>query len=323
MNHRPFGRIGVPVSEVGYGGWGIGGEWGQRDDRLAVRSLNLALDLGVDFFDTAHDYGDGHGEKLIGGVLRDRGARSKVFLATKVPPKDQCWPARYGSDVRAIFPGTWIRKITEMSLKNLGTDFVDLQQLHVWAPNWLNQGDWLDVLEDLKREGKIRNVGISLNDHEPDSALEAVRSGIFDSVQVIYNLFDQAPAERLFPLCRKNRVSVIVRVPFDEGGLTGALSPGMSFPEDDWRCSYFEGDRLRETYERAERLKVFLGDEAKALPELALRFCLSDPAVTTVIPGMRRPEHVRTNCAVSDGKRLSQETILKLKEHAWPRNFYL
>lgn len=322
MKHRRFGRTGVPVSEIGFGTWAMGGMWGARDDTLARESLNLFLDLGGNFFDTAYAYGDGHSERLIGEVIKKRGGRDKVFIATKVPPKDHNWPARVGSRADDIFPAQWIRKITEKSLKNLDVECVDLQQLHVWASNWLGCGDWLSELERLRKEGKIRWVGISINDHEPETALEVVRSGAIDSVQVIYNLFDQSPAEGLLPLCRKHQVAVIARVPFDEGSLTGSLTPEIRFPKGDWRRFYFKGERLKETCDRVERLKTFLGGEVKTISELALKFCLAHPAVSTVIPGMRRPDHVRANCAVSDGKPLSEGTVKGLKAHAWPRNFY-
>ena len=322
MQYREFGRIGVKISEIGFGTWSMGSMWGARDDRSATEALNLAVDLGVNFFDTAYVYGDGHSETLIGNVVRKRRIRDKVFIATKVPPKDYHWPARAGSDVQKIFPVSWIREITEKSLKNLGTDTVDLQQLHVWAANWLNQGDWLEELKKLQKEGKIGGFGISINDHEPETALEIVKSGLIDSVQVIYNIFDQTPADKLLPLCREHRVGVIVRVPFDEGGLTGNLTSETTFGKKDWRRFYFKGDRLKETCDRAEKLKSFLNGEAKTIPELALKYCLSHPAVSTVIPGMRKPEHVRANCAVSDNPPLSEKTLRDLRSHAWPRNFY-
>lgn len=321
MQHREFGRTGRPVSEIGFGTWAMGGMWGPRDDKSAKESLHLALDLGVDFFDTAYVYGDGHSEQLIGKVISERKVREKVFIATKVPPKDYHWPARVGSEVNPVFPGRWIREITEKSLKNLGVDCVDLQQLHVWASCWFQQGDWLEEFQKLRKEGKVRWFGISINDHEPNTALELVRSGLIDSVQVIYNLFDQTPAEKLLPLCREHRVAVIVRVPLDEGGLTGTLTPKTTFHKEDWRRSYFKGDRLRETCERVERLKPLLDGEVKTISELALKFTLSHPAVSTVIPGMRRPAHVHSNCAVSDGKTLSEATLSRLSHHAWPRSF--
>lgn len=323
MQYREFGKTGVKISEIGYGTWGMGGSWwGGPMDKSSLESLALSLDLGVNFFDTAYVYGDGHSEQLIGRVVRERKVREKVYLATKVPPKNWGWPAQQGSDAREIFPADWISQCTERSLKNLGTDFLDLQQLHVWAPNWLGHGDWLEEIQRLKKAGKVRWFGISINDHQPDTALDLVKSGLIDSVQAIYNIFDQSPEKNLLPLCREHRVAVIVRVPLDEGGLSGKLTPETTFPKDDWRQGYFAGGRLKETCDRVERLKSLLGQEAKSISELALKFCLSHPAVTTVIPGMRRIEHVRTNCAASDGKLLSPSLLQQLKGHAWERNFY-
>jgi aryl-alcohol dehydrogenase-like predicted oxidoreductase len=322
MQYRKFGKSDVEVSEIGFGTWAMGGMWGALDDQLALKSLHQALDLGLNCIDTAYVYGNGHSEHLIGKVLKERKLRDQIFVTTKVPPKNYQWPAKEGSDVKEIFSGDWIREMTVKSLKNLDMDCVDLQQLHVWASNWQNKGDWLSELEKLKTEGKIKNIGISINDHEPNSALELVSSGVIDSVQVIYNLFDQTPSEKLLPLCQEHNVAVIVRVPFDEGGLTGTLSPTTQFTKKDWRRHYFKGNRLQETYDRAEKFHQFFDDTNKTLPHLALKFCLSHPAVTTVIPGMRRPKHVNANCAVSDGQLLPQDILEKIKELSWPRNFY-
>ena len=321
MNSRTFGRTGVPVSEIGFGTWAMGGMWGPRDDKLAKEALNLSLDLGVNFFDTAYVYGDGHSEQLIGEVVNERKVREKVFIATKVPPKDYHWPARTGSDVRSTFPASWIRSITEKSLRNLGVDCVDLQQLHVWASCWFQQGDWLEELQKLRKEGKVRWFGISINDHEPDTALGLVASGLVDSVQVIYNIFEQTPERALFPACQAHGVAVIARVPFDEGSLTGAFTRETVFHPDDWRARYFGGDRLRETVERVDRLKPLVGGDTKSLAQAALKFCLAHPAVSTVIPGMRRIAHVEDNVAAS-GSPLSAEQLRQLRAHAWPRNFY-
>lgn len=323
MQYRSLGRTGVEVSEIGFGTWSMGSMWGERDDEAAVKALDLAIDIGVNFFDTAFAYGDGHSERLIGRVVKDRAVRGRVFIATKVPPKDYHWPARAKSKATDIFPRKWIRETTEKSLKNLKTDFVDLQQLHVWAADWAQETEWLEELKKLKKEGKVRFYGISINDHDPLTAIDVVNQDLIDSVQVIYNLYDQTPAQQLLPLCREHRVGVIARVPFDEGGLTGRLTPETQFEKEDWRRFYFKGDRLRQACERAERLKEFIGREGvETLPQLALKFCLSHPAVSTVIPGMRRPEHLQSNCAASDGRPLSERMLADLKGHAWPRNFY-
>lgn len=300
----------------------MGGMWGACDDGAATEALNTGLDEGINFFDTAQVYGNGRSETLVGNVIRKRKSRDKVFLATKIPPKNYQWPAVPGSNVQNIFPASWIRKMTEASLKNLQTDCIDLQQLHVWSPDWLNQGDWLEALQSLRREGKIRYIGISVNDHEPETALDIVTSGLIDSIQVIYNIFDQSSAENLFPACEKHKVAVIARVPFDEGSLTGFLHPALEFPKRDWRKHYFSGNRLKETYERVEKLKLLLDLDTPTLPALALKFCLGHPVVTTVIPGMRRKMHVQASAQVSGAKALSPRVLEKLKSHQWKRNFY-
>lgn len=320
MRYRRFGRTGELVSEIGHGTWTMGGMWGARDDRAAIDSLVRSLELGVNFIDTAAVYGDGHSERLIASALRE--AKKQAFVATKVPPKNYQWPASHEVPVAKTFPAEHIVAYTERSLKNLKTERIDLQQLHVWSDTWLGEGDWLDAIERLKSQGKIRYFGVSINDHQPDSALKIVQSGLIDSVQVIYNIFDQTPERHLFPLCEKQNVGVIVRVPFDEGSLTGTLTPDYKFHKKDWRKHYFTRERLKETCERVARLKFFVRDEIKTLSQLALKFCLSHPAVSTVIPGMRTISHVEENCAASDGKLLTKEELEELKRHAWERNFY-
>jgi aryl-alcohol dehydrogenase-like predicted oxidoreductase len=321
MITRLLGRTGLQVSEIGYGAWGIGAsQWiGARDDE-SLRALHRAVDLGVNFIDTALAYGDGHSEKLVGRLLRER--RETVYVATKVPPRNAVWPAPRGVPVSENYPAAHIATSAERSLRNLGVERIDLLQLHTWLDDYLDQDGWRDALLGLKRQGKVRALGISVNDHDPGSALRAVASGLFDTVQVIYNIFDQGPEERLFPLCRQHGLGVLARVPFDEGGLTGTITPETTFPPGDWRNGYFKGDRKREVWERAEALKKLLGEEARTLPELALRFCLAHEAVSTVIPGMRRLASVEANVAVSDGRRLSPKLKSELRRHAWERNFY-
>lgn len=321
MEHRRLGRTGVQVSKIGFGAWGIGkGWWGETDDTLSVRALMRALELGLTFIDTAHAYGNGHSERLIARAFREAGRR--VFVASKVPPKSGGWPPKPGTTARQAFPADWIITHTEQSLRNLEAERLDLQQLHIWCDEWLGEPEWQEAVYRLKQQGKIRFFGVSIIDHQPGSALELVKSGLVDTVQVIYNIFDQSPEEALFPLCRKHDVGVIARVPFDEGGLTGRLTPDTTFPKDSVQSFYFRGDRLRETCERVDRLKPLLGGETKTVAQLALKFCLSHPAVSTVIPGMRRPEHVEANYSASDSKPLGPQTLAALKAHAWPRNFY-
>lgn len=236
--------------------------------------------------------------------------------------KSADWPPRPGTSARQAFPADWIIKHTEQSLQNLEAERLDLQQLHAWRDEWLGEPEWQEAVHRLKQQGKIRLFGVSIMDHRPATALRLVRSGLVDTVQVIYNIFDQSPEEALFPLCREHDVGVIARVPFDEGGLTGSLTPDTTFPRDSFQSFYFRGNRLRETCRRVDQLKPLLRGGLKTIAQLALKFCLSHPAVSTVIPGMRRPEHVEANCAVSDGKPLPPETLVALRAHAWPRNFY-
>ena len=321
METRPLGRTGLRVSEIGYGAWGIGGsQWiGARDDE-SVRALHCAADRGLNFIDTAMAYGRGHSERLVGQVVRER--RETLYVATKVPPANGVWPARRGVPASVCFPAGHIVRCAEQSLRNLGVEAIDVLQLHTWVDEYLDEDGWQDAFFGLKKQGKARFLGISVNDHDPASALRAAASGLFDTVQVIYNIFDQGPQDDLLPRCREHGLGVLARVPFDEGGLTGTITPETTFPEGDWRSLYFKGDRKRQVWERVEALKDLLDGEAKSLPELALRFCLSHDAVSTVIPGMRRVASVEANVAVSDGRRLSPAVQAELKRHAWPRNFY-
>jgi aryl-alcohol dehydrogenase-like predicted oxidoreductase len=321
MHLRRLGRTGIEISEVGYGAWGIGGSvWEGAEDDESVRALHRAIDLGLNFIDTAAEYGGGHSERLVGQVVRERSER--VYVATKVPPENRVWPAPAGSRVEEVFPGEHIRSFTERSLRNLRAETLDLQQLHVWRDEWLGAGDWLETVEELKREGKIRFFGVSINDHEPESALRAVESGVIDSVQVIYNVFDQSPADRLLPACIEHDVGVIVRVALDEGGLTGTITPETTFPEGDFRNDYFGGDRKRELQEHVEAICADLGISSDQLAETALRFVLSEPAVSTVIPGMRSVRNVERNMAIGDGSGLPAKQVEALRRHRWERNFY-
>jgi len=321
MKSRSFGRTSLQVSEIGQGTWSMGFMWGPPRDDEAVASLLRSLELGVTFIDTAYAYGEGHSERLIAQAFRE--AKRRVTVATKIPPKNMQWPARHTTPVSQAFPGDWMVSMTEASLKNLAADCLDIQQCHVWSDTWMGKGDWLETVARLKKAGKIRHFGISINDHEPDSALLAVASGVIDSVQVIYNIFDQTPAERLFPLCQQHGVGVIVRVPFDEGSLTGQLTPNTKFGHDDWRRNYFTPERLPETCRRVQALQpLVLKAGVSNLAQMALKHCLSHPAVSTVIPGMRKIRHVEDAVRASDGIVLPAEVLSELKHHAWPRNFY-
>jgi aryl-alcohol dehydrogenase-like predicted oxidoreductase len=321
MNHRAFGRTDVRISEIGVGAWGMGGaQWKGGSDGEALSALKLAFDLGVDFVDTALAYGDGHSEQLVGRAIRE--CTKPIFVATKVPPKNRIWPAHPNARLDDVFPARYIIESTETSLRNLGLDAVDLQQAHVWNPRWTWQDEWRRAFEDLKRSGKVRFVGVSLTEHDPDSGLELVRTGLVDAVQVIYNIFDPSAAVSLFPLAREMGVAVLARVPLDEGGLTGSITETTTFPHDEFRAFYFKGDRPRQVAERVWNLQADLKGVPGDLPEIALRFCLSDPAVTSVIPGMRRECHVRNNVRTSDAGGLPPDVLALLRAHRWERNFY-
>lgn len=292
--------------------------WKGAQDSDSLKALHTAVDEGVNFIDTALAYGNGHSEKLVGQLVRER--EERIYVATKIPPRNQIWPARGSLD--EVFPPDYIRSCTERSLKNLDTEQIDLIQLHVWSPEWLSDESWYECLSELKQEGKLAFFGVSINDHEPDSAIDLVRSGKVDTVQVIYNIFDQSPEDHLFPACQESGVGVIARVPFDEGSLTGKITPDTTFPSGDWRNLYFKGDRKREVFERVKQLGTLLDGSVRTLPELALRFCLSAEAVSSVIPGMRSVSHVKENTSVSDKGRLPEELLSRLRDHRWVRNFY-
>ena len=319
MRYRKLGRTNFEVSEIGYGAWGIGGkQWLGGSDDESLLALQRAIELGVNLIDTALAYGDGHSEKLVGQVVRE--SRRPIFVATKVPPKNRIWPARSSTPISEVFPYDYIMRCAEESLRNLGLDAIDLLQLHVWTPEFLDHDDWRRAFDGLKRSGKVRAAGISVSEHEPDTVLSALRTGLIDAVQVIYNIFDQAPESALFPLCRELNIGVLARVPLDEGALSGAMSEASTFPPGDFREWYFRGDRKKQVVGHVNALRRDL--DGAGVPETALRFCLSHPAVSSVIPGMRTRKHVESNAALSDQGPLPAETLARLKRHAWDRNFY-
>ncbi len=316
MQYRKFGRIGWQVSEIGYGMWGLAG-WTGSDDKESERSLDIAIEKGCNFFDTAWGYGSGKSEQILGKLLK-RHPEKRLYLATKIPPKNFTWPSRRGFTLDECFPPDHIREYTEKSLKNLNVETIDLQQFHVWEDSWATDERWQRTVEDLKKEGKIQAMGISVNRWEPENCLNSLRTGLIDAVQVIYNIFDQAPEDELFPLCQQLNIGIIARVPFDEGTLTGTLTKDTQFPAGDWRSTYFVPENLHASVDHADRLKPLLPSEM-TLPEMALRFILSNPGVHTTIPGMRKENHVKANTQTSDGKGLPAELLQKLKSHRWDR----
>jgi aryl-alcohol dehydrogenase-like predicted oxidoreductase len=316
MRHRRFGRAGWDVSEIGYGMWGMG-DWSGSDDAESLASLEHAAELGCNFFDTAWVYGQGRSEGLLGRVVRAR-AGQRLFTATKIPPKNRKWPSPKGATLDECYPPDQIEEYVHHSLENAGVARFDLVQLHTWNDGWLEDLRWHRMLDDLKRQGLIGAIGISLGRWDPKSGVRVVKSGLIDSVQVVYNVFDQAPEDELFPACQEQGVAVIARVPFDEGSLTGTLTAESRWPEGDWRNSYFTPEKLAATLERVETIRRDV-PPGMTLPELALRFILSHPAVSTTIPGMRRRAHVAANLAASGRGPLTGEQIARLRRHRWDR----
>jgi aryl-alcohol dehydrogenase-like predicted oxidoreductase len=316
MRYRTFPRTGWQISEIGYGMWGMGGWSGSSDDE-SLTALDRAITRDCNFFDTAWVYGGGHSERLLGQTLRAHPDR-KLFIATKVPPKNLSWPARAGYSLDETFPPDHVREYTEKSLQNLGVSAIDLLQFHVWQDGWARDERWQRTVADLKNAGVIGAFGISVNRWQPSNVLAALETGLVDCVQVVYNIFDQAPEDVLFPACERLQIAVIARVPFDEGSLTGMLTAGSHWPDDDFRSRYFAPANLTMTLERVARLRDVL-PQGMTLPELALRFILHHPVVTTTIPGMRRPTHVERNLAVSDQPPLPSALIDALRTHRWER----
>ncbi len=316
MNYRRFGRTGWQISEVGYGMWGMG-SWSGSEDSESLQALQLAADLGCNFFDTAWAYGAGRSEGLLGQIVRANPER-KLYTATKIPPKNFTWPSRREFSLDDDFPPDHIEEYVHKSLHNAGLEFFDLIQFHVWEDAWVNDDRWAKKIGELKSQGLIHAVGISINRWEPWNGVQTVRSGLIDAVQVIYNIFDQNPQDELFPACREMDVAVIARVPFDEGTLTGALTLDSQWPQDDWRSTYFVPENLQASVARAEALRPLV-PPGMSMPEMAMRFILNEPVVSTIIPGMRKEKHVRANLACSDAGPLPADLHQALLAHRWDR----
>ena len=316
MQYRRFGKTNWKLSEIGYGMWGMAG-WKESDDLQSARSLDLAVERGVNFFDTAWGYGEGHSEQLLGELVR-RHPDKKLYTASKIPPKNFKWPARPEYTFEESYPVDHIKTYTEKTLKNLGMEQIDLMQFHTWDDGWASREEWQRATEDLKAAGKIVAMGISMNRWEPENGIKALKTRLLDAVQVIYNIFDQAPEDVLFPLCEKLDIGVIARVPFDEGTLTGSITKDTTFPQGDWRATYFVPENLISSAEKADALRPLV-PSGMTMAEMALRFITMNKTVGTIIPGMRKTRNVEMNTATSDGKGLPDSLYSKLRNHRWDR----
>jgi len=316
MKYRKLGRTNWDISEIGYGMWGMGG-WTGSNDEESMRSLQHAVDLGCNFFDTAWGYGEGKSESLLGELVRSNKDK-KIYTATKIPPKNFKWPSKWEYPLVDSYPPAHIQEYVEKSLKNAGLDSFDLMQFHTWEDLWLQDDRWVAKMVDLKSQGLFNAIGISMNRWEPRNGVKAVKSGIIDSVQLIYNIFDQNPKDELFPVCREQNVGVIARVPLDEGTLTGLLTKETTWPEGDWRNTYFVPENLISSVEHADALKPLV-PEGMTMPEMALRFILGEPTVSTIIPGMRKLSHVEMNISCSDAGALDVTMMKELEKHRWDR----
>jgi aryl-alcohol dehydrogenase-like predicted oxidoreductase len=320
MHYRKLGRTGLDVSEIGFGAWAIGGSWGAQDENDSIAALNRALDLGVNFIDTAAGYGDGKSERLIAQVLKNRS--EKVWVATKTPPLPGHWPPSPYDLAEDRYPEQYLRANVEERLHNLGTDCLDILQLHTWTRAWNNNPAPLEVLKTLQAEGKIRYIGISTPEHDQNSLIDLMRQGYLDVVQVIYNIFEQEPAAEFLPAALEHNVGVLVRVIFDEGILTGKYTLESEFPEGDFRRNYFAGDRLARAVKRVHLIEEDIADSGLTMPQVALQFALAHPAVSTIIAGIRNVQQAEANVMASDLPALSPELLSKLREHAWLRGFW-
>jgi aryl-alcohol dehydrogenase-like predicted oxidoreductase len=316
MKYRKLGRANLEVSEIAHGLWGMSG-WTGSHDRESLEALQLATDLGCNFFDTAWAYGEGKSDSLLGGIL-SRSKAKRLYAASKIPPMNGQWPAKPEYKYHDVFPAEHVFKYTKLIREKLRVDSIDLLQFHVWDDSWTREAEFLETVEKLKSAGLIKFFGLSLNRWEPENGIAALHTGLVDVVQVIYNIFDQAPEDELFPICKELNIGVIARVPLDEGSLGGRMTLETRFPANDWRSQYFGSENLANTIVRIDKLKKLL-PTSMTLPEMALRFILSNPSVSTTIVGMRKPHHVKQNIAASDAGPLDVSLLAALKLHRWDR----
>ena len=320
MKYRKLGRTGFEVSDIAHGLWGMSG-WSGSDDKESLAAMQLGVDEGCNFFDTAWAYGEGKSDGLLGEIMARNVTRNpgkRLYAASKIPPANDRWPALPEYKYSDVFSAEHVFKYADLIRKQLRVDTIDLLQFHVWDDSWTGESEFRSTVEKLKRDKWIRYFGLSINRWQPENGIKALRTGLVDAVQVIYNIFDQAPEDELFPLCREMNIGVIARVPLDEGSLGGKMTLDTRFPDGDWRARYFSSENLEPTIERVERLKKILPD-VMSLPELALRFVLSNPTVSTTIVGMRSPEHVLANTSYSDKGPLPADLAAEVRKHRWDR----
>jgi aryl-alcohol dehydrogenase-like predicted oxidoreductase len=316
VQYRKLGRTGFEVSDIAHGLWGMSG-WSGSNDQESLAAMQLAIDSGCNFFDTAWAYGEGKSDGLLGEIMA-RNAPKRLYAASKIPPANDRWPALPEYKYRDVFSSAHVFKYADSIRKRLRVDTIDVLQFHVWDDSWTEEPEFRSTVEKLKREKWIHYFGLSINRWEPWNGIKALRTGLVDAVQVIYNIFDQSPEDELFPVCRELNIGVIARVPFDEGSLGGKMTLETRFPKDDWRSGYFGPENLANTIARVDKLKQIL-PAGMSLPEMALRFILSHPAVSTTIAGMRKTEHVKQNVATSDAGPLDKTLLAELKKHRWDR----
>lgn len=325
MKHRAFGKHHFDCSEIGFGGWAIGGSWGAQADADSIAALHRALDLGVNFIDTAAGYGDGRSERLIGQVLRERaaaGKKERVFVATKTPPSDGTWPPSPYDRAEERYSEAYLRENVAARAANLGVEKIDLLQLHTWTRAWNRNPLPFKILRALQAEGKIGLIGVSTPEQDQNSVIDLMRGGWVDSVQVIYNLFEQEPAAELLDVAKECGVGVIVRVVFDEGVLTGKFTKDTKFAPDDFRARYFAGDRLERAIAHAEEVRRDIEGSGYTMAQAAIKFVLAHPAVSTVIPGIRNVAQAEMNCAVSDLPPMRADLLMTLRRHNWRRGVW-
>jgi aryl-alcohol dehydrogenase-like predicted oxidoreductase len=316
MKYRRLGRTGFEVSDIAHGLWGMSG-WSGSNHQESLAAMQLAVELGCNFFDTAWAYGEGNSDGLLGEIMA-RNSGKRLYAASKIPPANDRWPALPEYQYSDVFSAQHVFKFADLIRKQLRVETIDLLQFHVWDDTWTGEPEFRSTVEKLKRDKWIRFFGLSINRWQPENGIKALRTGLVDAVQVIYNIFDQNPEDELFPACREKDVAVIARVPFDEGSLTGSLTVDSKWPAGDWRNTYFVAENLKATVERVEKLKS-IRRGGISLAEMALRFILNNKDVSTIIPGMRKIANVEANTGASDRGPLPAPLHAELRKHRWDR----